>query len=329
MNEDWMENRMNLDIPYNVVETNRQVWESGGPNISPGSIIFYTDGSKMNDKTGAGITGPGIDISIPMGRWTTVFLAEIYAILECASLCLRRKYRYARICIFSDSQAALKALKSFTSQSKLVWECITLLKQLSVKNQVNLYWVPGHCGIEGNEKADLLARRGSSVQFIGPEPFCGVSKCLIQMELKQWEDQMIQSNWIATETLRQSKLFITPNKNVTEKLLSLNKKSLSILIGLLTGHCPTRYHLNKINRCQTGVCRFCDCEIETSQHLLCDCPALYVRRRQYFNKGILSPFEIWLENPNLVIGFILRIIPDWSTSHHQSTAFTPNGNSSS
>lgn len=207
-----------------MVETDRQIWESGGPSIPPGSIIFYTDGSKMNDNTGAGITGPGLNISIPMGRWSTVFLSEIYAILECASVCLKRKYKHARICIFSDSQAALNALKSFTCQSKLVWECIALLKQLAVKNQVYLYWVPGHCGIEGNEKADLLAREGSSSHFIGPEPFCGVSKSVIQMEIKQWEDNKIQFNWTATKTSRQAELFITPNKRITEKLLNLNRK---------------------------------------------------------------------------------------------------------
>lgn len=43
MIDNWMENRMNIDIPYNVVE----ICELGGPNISPGSIIFYTDGPKM------------------------------------------------------------------------------------------------------------------------------------------------------------------------------------------------------------------------------------------------------------------------------------------
>ncbi|XP_058816871.1 uncharacterized protein K02A2.6-like [Topomyia yanbarensis] len=85
MNEDWMEKSLNLDIPYQVVEMDRRTWEIGGSNILPGSINFYTDGSKMNDSTGAGVTGPGLDVSIPMGRWTTVFLAEIYAILECAS----------------------------------------------------------------------------------------------------------------------------------------------------------------------------------------------------------------------------------------------------
>lgn len=40
MIEDWMESKLELDVPFKVVETNRQEWESGGPHISPGSIIF-------------------------------------------------------------------------------------------------------------------------------------------------------------------------------------------------------------------------------------------------------------------------------------------------
>ena len=132
-NEDWLENKPNFDTPYKIIETERESWETGGPAVRQGSIIFYTDGSKMNKATGAGITGPGINEYISMGNWPTVFQAEIYVIMECAYICLKRNYRHANICIFSDSQAALKALKAPICKSKLVWECILSFRQLAQK----------------------------------------------------------------------------------------------------------------------------------------------------------------------------------------------------
>ena len=130
---DWMPTKANYDIPFTVDAKSRCEWDNGGPNLRPGSIVFYTDGSKMNNRTGAGVYGPGIKIFFPMGQYPTVFQAEVYAIIECLHICLKRNYRFANICIFSDSLAALNALKGYTCQSRLVWEGIILLKQLSQK----------------------------------------------------------------------------------------------------------------------------------------------------------------------------------------------------
>ncbi|XP_053699091.1 uncharacterized protein LOC128746066 [Sabethes cyaneus] len=90
---------------------------------------------------------------------------------------------------YGSGDAALKALKAAMCNSKLVWECILSLRQLAHKNLVNLYWVPGHCGIEGNEKVDLLARKGSSTRCLGPEPFCGFSSSAIKTELNERPNQ--------------------------------------------------------------------------------------------------------------------------------------------
>jgi hypothetical protein len=67
---------------------------------------------------------------------------------------MRRAYKNKRILIFSDSQAALKALSNPKVTSGLVAECLDALSVLADMNEVNLIWVLGHCSIRGNEEAD-------------------------------------------------------------------------------------------------------------------------------------------------------------------------------
>lgn len=313
-NEDFMPKVHEFNHQFNVIQTTRDDWSTGGLFIRPGSIVFYTDGSKQDDQVGAGITGPGINCSVAMGRWSTVFQAEIYAILHCVEICLKRKYKNANICIFSDSQAALNALKSMVYTSKIVWECYNKLQQLSLRNRVNLYWVPGHCGIEGNEKADELAKLGSSQQFIGPEPFIGLSTANLKLELKNWEESKVNSIWNELSTARQSKRFIKPNASKTQRLLNLSKKDLCTYTGLITGHCPSKYHQKIIKKLSDERCRFCNLESETSEHLLCDCVALFNKRRKFFDKGLIEPREIWNSPPIKVVNFIRCVIPNWDNT---------------
>ena len=310
---DWTGPMDNFEIPYKVHDPSRITWDSGGPIVRQGSIIFYTDGSKIGTNTGAGVFGPKTKISVAMGNWPTVFQAEIFAIIECSKLCLKRKYRHSNICIFSDSQAALKSLRSSKVSSKIVWECILSLRLLSQRNSVNLYWIPGHSGHDGNEKADELARLGSNTLFIGPEPFIGISSCILKLELQKWEQNQVVVNWQTTTALQQSKRFITPNKKTTQKLLELSKKVLCTYTGLMTGHCPSRYHMKTIGKLQNDTCRFCNTERETSEHLLCDCPALCKRRARFLGRECLSPREIWTASPVRVVDFIFHIIPDWDS----------------
>jgi ribonuclease HI len=116
-------------------------------------------------------------------KWTRT---EIYAILQCACENIRRAYGHKWILIFSDSQATLKALSSPKVTSGLVAECLDALSALASRNEVILMWVPGHCGIPGNEGADKLARQGAATPLLDPEPALGIPRYSARGAIKNW-----------------------------------------------------------------------------------------------------------------------------------------------
>ena len=58
--------------------------------------------------TGAGIVGPHFQKAVAMGKTASIFQAEVHALELCARECLRRGISRAKLCIISDSQAALR-----------------------------------------------------------------------------------------------------------------------------------------------------------------------------------------------------------------------------
>jgi ribonuclease HI len=76
-------------------------------------------------------------------------------------------YKDRNICILSDSQTAIKARNNFQIDSTLVCDCHQSLLKLAEHKRVQLVWVLGDIGIDGNKVADQLAREGSSHPLIG------------------------------------------------------------------------------------------------------------------------------------------------------------------
>ena len=58
----------------------------------------------------------------------------------------------------------------------MVQHCQKALNDISTRHAVELYWVPAHAGVRGNDIAGELARDGCVLKFVGPEPALGVSR---------------------------------------------------------------------------------------------------------------------------------------------------------
>jgi len=189
MGIDIMKPVFNLEPKYRVTMLTREEWtrSPGTPPVVKG-LVWFTDGSRTEEGTGAWVFGQSVNRrpSISLGKHTTVFRAEVYAILAWVHKVRTqdRPEKYVSIC--SDSQAALKALQAARTMSPLVRQCQQALNDISARHVVGLFWVPGHAGVRGNEIADELARGGSAQWFVAPEPVLGVSRQNIRRKMKCW-----------------------------------------------------------------------------------------------------------------------------------------------
>jgi hypothetical protein len=58
--------------------------------------------------------------------------------------------------------------------------------KLAELNRLQLVWMPGHMGNDGNETADELARQGFSQPLIGPKPDLGISAKVARGVIRDW-----------------------------------------------------------------------------------------------------------------------------------------------
>jgi hypothetical protein len=104
-----------------VVDLKSSVASSDEERLAAGVSTFRLQTKRLSGAQRKTTLSPSITIrglrqnsrlSLPLGKFATVFQTEIYAILQCACENIRKAHRNKRIGIISDSQVALKALSS-------------------------------------------------------------------------------------------------------------------------------------------------------------------------------------------------------------------------
>jgi len=168
------------------------------------------------------------------------------------------------------------------------------LNDISIQHAVGLFWVPGHAGIWGNEIANGLARAGTALRFLGPEPALGVSRQDLQIRLGRWLVNQHRARWQGLgNTRRQAHEFISgPSLGTRAKFMTFNRTQSRAVTGLLTVHNTLRRHLHLLGLLDSPLCRKCGVGEETSAHILCECEILASLRHAHLGSFFLEPEDI-------------------------------------
>ena len=249
-------------------------------------IQVYTDGSALNGVTSAGCgallkftDGPDIEISKAIGKSSDNYEAEIQGLISAIqeiNLVFRTKEREPKdIVIFTDSMSTLKALESLEISHKGIEALAITINNLltSYDIQLLLQWIPGHCDLPGNERADKLAKEGANQeQPENPASYNNIRRMLKRKTKEEW-----LKRWRDGETGRGVfKELKEPNPK--DGINSLSRKNQSAIFQLRTGHSKLNFNLNRFDPCYTPLCRNCTHPYETTEHVLFECPGLKTER---------------------------------------------------
>ena len=280
-NTDIIENTATLNRPYNVNIVS--LTNDTEKYIRHSEYTAYTDGSKIDNQTGAGVIIYKKNEIIYRQSYSlpdkaSIFQAELEAIRQAPSFFNKnkRQYQAKHIKILVDSQAALKALSNNSIKSETVHRTIRELSPLGYNiPRLTLAWIKSHVGYKGNELADTAAKQGALEPEMSIKIEIPISKTEISNNLRELINNKWMLRWTTSTEYKHSKNFlIKPNSNIAKKILQLLRLKMKRLVEIITGHNNLSYFQYKIDPDVNPLCRFCEEQNETFHHFITDCPRL-------------------------------------------------------
>ena len=257
-------------------------------------IDIYTDGSKTDVGTGAGVAiynssdESVIKWKIKLNKLASVYSAELEAIKSGLTSLLRVKNTSCTL--YSDSKSALQALSQYDPKNELVQDIQIQLGKIKQNNTIlNFCWVPGHCNIAGNEAADKMAKTAANITRLCLKPIVAedmkphIKKQVFTKWRERWNE--INLNKVHLNKLRQIEPCIG-NKDFSGFESRIEEIKFT---RIRLGHTrfSNSYHFNVETRNTPPVCDTCEV-IWTIPHILLVCPRYYRERIKFFGNGILS-----------------------------------------
>ncbi|XP_043267260.1 uncharacterized protein [Venturia canescens] len=239
--------------------------------------LIFTDGSKTKnaDYVGAAFFIPetGARALFRLSKLATIFEAEASAIAEALKF-MKNRLNKKNILIITDSLSVITALDYTGISAKshpLIAEIKSLTYRISLTNRnVEFLWCPSHKGIEGNEVVDGLAKAAiekGSVININLTPRTIAKE--LQKKILDEEQISMKVTFSNKGTLYYK--YSNPNTNTPWwKDMSLERKSITLINRLRTGHIGVNNHLYRIGLVDYKECP-CGHPEQSINHVFWEC----------------------------------------------------------
>lgn len=168
-------------------------------------------------------------------------------------------------------------------------DCVQILETIARTREITIKWTPS----QGNVIADALAKKGASEIAFGPEPFIFSNEKRCRTTCEKWLQLKKAERWRTSNRCSHTRSFIiSPDEKITKQLFNLDKRKMSYIVGILTGHIRLNAYLKRLGIRDDPDCEFCGNGEEIALHFLCNCPGLGQLRRRLYGFDVLTPGEV-------------------------------------
>jgi ribonuclease HI len=236
--------------------------------ISQTHPVIYTDASKIDAQCGFGLFCPttSYELKFKLCNYSSIFAAEMTAIKH--ALIYAHTQKLENPVIFTDSLSSCIAIEK-RSKSTHISETIFDVIELLTRTGGTIMWVPAHVGIEGNERADQLAKEAilEDEEQLSNKIFKTDVKAMLKKELfNDWQK-------FYSESEKGQKF-----KNIMPCLkdkpwfeeADIDANDVKIINRLISNHSFDKRWLHRFGKVDTEMCDDC-LEVETAEHLVFRC----------------------------------------------------------
>ena len=244
--------------------------------------MFFTDGSNIDGSTGFGVFNENITVSYKLDDPASVYVAELAAIQY--TLGIIETMPTDHYFIFTDSLSAVEALRSMKPVKHspyFLGKIRDLLSALAVRSyRITLVWIPSHCSIPGNERADSLAKEGALNGEIHERPidfneFFSASR---QRTLANWQTAWNESDlgrWLYS-------IIPKVSTNPWFKGLDVGRDFIRVMSRLMSNHYTSDAHLYRVGLAASNHC-VCGDGYHDIEHIVWSCPEHRGPRSQFID----------------------------------------------